>query len=226
MTGAARNLGSVIALSLAKQGFDVVVNTRSSQDEAELVAARVQEHGVKALAVSADVTDAAQVSAMFEAAASLGDVRVLVNNAAIRSTHSFANLTQDDWIRTHKVILEGAFLCSQRAVAAMRSGGGGRVINILGGHAMAGDANRVHVSAAKHGLVGMTLALSMACREDAITVNAVSPAGMSGSVAAMGAKRQQVADMVTFLASPRAAAVTGQVIEVDCSRVPPSEEPT
>jgi 3-oxoacyl-[acyl-carrier protein] reductase len=214
VTGAARNLGSTIALSLAAQGLDVVVNTRRALDEAQQVADRAASLGVAARVVVADVTDGAAVTEMFRQASDLGDVRVLVNNVSLRTRVSFDDLTLEDWRSAHAATLEGAFLCSKAAVPLMRGLGGGRVVNILGGNAMAGDPSRVHVASAKHGLVGLTISLARACAADGITVNAVSPVGLHGDVQQLQAGRQHVADVVTFLASAEAGAVTGQVIDV------------
>lgn len=217
VTGAARNLGSAIALSLAAQGFDVVVNTRRELAQAQQVADRATSLGVAALAVEADVSDEVAVTEMFRQASGLGDVRVLVNNVALRTRVSFDDLTLEDWRTAHAATLEGAFLCSRSAVPLMRRLGGGRVVNILGGNAMAGDPTRVHVASAKHGLVGLTVSLARACAADGITVNAVSPVGLTGlhgDAEALQAGRAQVADVVSFLASAAAAGVTGQVIDV------------
>jgi 3-oxoacyl-[acyl-carrier protein] reductase len=214
VTGAARNLGSAIALSLAAQGFDVVVNTRRDLAAAQQVADRATSLGVTARAVVADVTDEAAVTDLFRQASALGDVRVLVNNASLRSRVSFDDLTLEEWRTAHAVTLEGAFLCSRAAVPLMRRLGGGRVVNILGGNAMAGDPSRVHVASAKHGLAGFTISLARACATDGITVNAVSPVGLDGGDEQLQAGRQRVADVVTFLASAGAAGVTGQVIDV------------
>lgn len=218
VTGAARNLGAVIALTLAAQGFDLVVNTRSNIDEAQQVAERATSLGVTAIAVAADVTDEAAVQDMFAQASAVGAVRVLVNNAALRSRRALDDLTLAEWRTAVGVILEGSFLCSKAAVPLIRAGGGGSVVNILGGNALAGDPDRVHVASAKHGLVGLTLSLARACAGDGITVNALSPVALHGEDAQMRAGRQQVADVVSFLVSKSATALTGQVIEVGAHR--------
>jgi 3-oxoacyl-[acyl-carrier protein] reductase len=218
VTGAARNLGSVIALTLAAQGFDLVVNTRRNLEEAQRVADRATSLGVTARAVAADVTDEAAVQDMFGQASAVGDVRVLVNNAALRSRVPLDDLSLAEWRTATAVILDGAFLCSRSAIPLMRGAGGGRVVNVLGGNAMAGDPARPHVAAAKHGLVGLTLALARACEADPITVNAVSPVGLHGDDAQLRVGRQHVADVVGLLVSDSAAAVTGQVIQVHGAR--------
>jgi 3-oxoacyl-[acyl-carrier protein] reductase len=220
VTGGARNLGRSIVLALAGAGFDVVVNTRSNLDQAEAVAEEVRDLGVRALPVRADVTDADAVAEMMRGAAGLGPLRVLVNNAALRTHVPIEEMTFDDWRTVHSVILDGAFRCVSAALPAMRTaagagGGGGRIITLLGAKAMRGDPARVHVAAAKYGLVGMTLSLANACAGDGITVNAVSPGLVTeGDEQEIARRRAGVASTVAFLASTAASDVTGQVIEV------------
>jgi 3-oxoacyl-[acyl-carrier protein] reductase len=217
VTGAGRNLGSVIALALARDGFDVVVNTRSDIGGARAVCSRIEALGVRARAAVADVTDATAVARLMDEAHELGDIRVLVNNAALRNRVSFGELTLEQWRATLAVTLDAAFICSHAALDRMS--GGGRIVNILGANALAGDPDRVHVSAAKHGLVGLTRALAAACAGTGVTVNAVSPAGLQGEPAQLEQRRREVADVVAFLSSHAASGITGQVIEVGAADV-------
>jgi 3-oxoacyl-[acyl-carrier protein] reductase len=219
VTGGARNLGRAIVLALAGVGFDLVVNTRSDLEQAEAVAEEARDLGVRALPVLADVTDGAAVAGMMRAAADLGPLRVLVNNAALRTRVPVDEMTFDDWRAVHSVILDGAFHCVRAALPALRAAasddGGGRIITLLGANALRGDPARVHVAAAKYGLVGMTLALAGACAGAGITVNAVSPGQVTrGDEQEIVQHRAGVASTVTFLASAAASEVTGQVIEV------------
>lgn len=219
VTGGARNLGRAIVLALAGAGFDVVVNTRTDLDRAEAVAGEARDLGVRALAVRADVTDGDVVAELMRRAAGLGPLRVLVNNVALRTHVPIDRLTFDDWRAVHAVVLDGAFRCVHAALPAMRAaadgGGGGRIINLLGAKAMRGDPSRVHVAAAKYGLVGMTLALAGACAADGITANAVSPGLVTPDDEHETVRlRGAVASTIAFLASAAASEITGQVIEV------------
>ena len=101
---------------------------------------------------------------MFETVAAHGRLRVLVNNASYRPRQPVHEITEEDWRRVHSVTLDGAFRCIRCALPALSPGG--RVVNILGRNALSGDSERVHVSAAKYGLLGLTLALAAALRED------------------------------------------------------------
>ena len=161
VTGSGRNIGRAIALKLAGEGANVVVNARSNQEEAEAVAEEVRAVGVDALPVLADVSDREQVEAMFSAASErFGSVDVLVSNAAIRPHKSFTELTLDDWERVRGVVLDGAFYCARNALPAMQANGFGRIVFLTGDGAWNGSAERSHVSAAKMGIVGLARGLA------------------------------------------------------------------
>lgn len=223
VTGSGRNLGRTIALTLASKGFDVVVNYRTGSESARGVAREAERLGASAKIVAADVSDPDQVDKMLGIAATMGDVRVLVNNAALRTPGAIDDLDLATWRAVQAVTLDGAFLCSRAALPHMRRRGGGRIVNVLGGNAWRGDPARVHLSAAKHGLWGLTLALAKACAEDGITVNAVSPTGLTrdDDEGLLGIQRNRIGEVVSYLASAEAAAVTGQMIELDCTHLHP-----
>jgi 3-oxoacyl-[acyl-carrier protein] reductase len=128
-----------------------------------------------------------------------------------------SDLTLADWQAVRAVTLDGAMACVLAALPRMRQSGDGRIITMIGANALRGDPGRVHVSAAKHGLIGMTKALAAAVATDGITVNAVSPGKMNpehAPVAETDRRRESVSDTVAFLASPAAFGITGQLIEV------------
>ena len=224
VTGGARNLGRAIVLALARSGYDVVVNARTDLEGAEKVAAEAREIGVSAVCALADVGSPEQVQRMFAAADSLGPVRALVNNAAVRTQVPAYDVTATDWESVRSVTLDGAMHCVFEALPRLRSAGGGAIVSIIGGNALRGDARRFHVSAAKYGLVGMTKGLAAACAPDGISVNAVSPShmepdpGMAAAEQETQRRRDAVADAVAFLASPSGVDVTGQLIEVGAAR--------
>ncbi len=222
VTGAGRNLGRAIALALARDGFDVVVNTRSDVAQAEQVAAEARKFGVSAAVAVADVADPAAVARMFAMADGLGPLRVLVNNAGARTRVPVYDVTTADWAAVRSVTLDGAMNCVLTALPRLRTAGGA-IVSVIGGNALRGDPDRFHVSAAKYGLVGMTKALAAACSADDVTVNAVSPSNMvpeAGPDAERETRRRReaVADTVAFLVSPAACDVTGQVVDVGTAR--------
>ncbi|MET7994391.1 SDR family NAD(P)-dependent oxidoreductase [Amycolatopsis sp. NPDC005232] len=213
VTGGVRNLGRAIALALAADGFGVVVTAGSDHATAQQTAGEIAALGVPALGLVADVADPAAVAGMVERAAELGPVRVLVNNAALRTRVPFDELTLAEWAAVRSVTLDGAFHCAHAVLPHLRRAGGGRIVSMIGANALRGDPSRVHLSAAKHGVVGLTKALSAAYAAEGITVNAVSPGRMNAPDAAESElRRERVAATVAFLASPAAGHVTGQLI--------------
>ena len=155
VTGSGRNIGRTIILEMAREGAQVVVNTKANRSEAEAVTKEAQALGVKAITTLADVSDKAQVDAMFsQALAEFGQVDILVSNAAIRPQKSFTELSVEEWHQAIGVILDGAFYCTQAALPTMINNQFGRVIYITGDGEYSGVAKRAHGSAAKLGLTG------------------------------------------------------------------------
>lgn len=213
VTGAGSGLGAAIAEQLAAQGLTVAVNTRAHTEQADAVAAGIRAAGGCAFSVTANVTDPSAVRHMFDAIAARGRLRVLVNNASYRPRQRVETITEDDWYQVRSVTLDGAFRCIRHALPALVPGG--RIVNILGRNALAGDPERVHLSAAKHGLLGLTVALAAALRDDGVAVNAVSP-GVESTGPELDRCRVEIASQVARLAFVNAADETGTVVRVDC----------
>jgi 3-oxoacyl-[acyl-carrier protein] reductase len=214
VTGAGSGLGAVIAERLAREGLTVAVNTRARTAEADAVVGAIRADGGQAFTVTADVTDAVAVRQMFETVAGRGALRVLVNNAAYRPRQPVETITEEQWRQVLAVTLDGAFRCVRHALPALVPGG--RIVNILGRNALAGDPGRVHLSAAKHGLLGLTVALAAALRGDGVAVNAVSP-GVDTDGPELNRCRDEIAAQVARLAFADAAVVSGSVVRVDCA---------
>lgn len=232
LTGAVRRNGRAMALELAREGANIVINTRSSKREAEAVAAEVEALGVDTMVCLADVTDEKAVDNMIEAVvARFGRLDILVNNAANRSQSPFLEITFAQWHSIISIILDGAFLCSRAALPHMISAGGGRIVNIGGVSGHAGAMERAHVVTAKAGLVGLTKALAVEFAQKGITVNCVVPGKIGGerpksageSPPLVGGKGplvgregtfEEVAAIVLALCLPTGGFVTGQAIHV------------
>jgi 3-oxoacyl-[acyl-carrier protein] reductase len=225
VTGAARNIGRAIALALADAGAAVVVNARSSAEEAKAVAAEIEAAGGRAFAHLADVSDEAAVEAMAAAAMErYGRIDVLVNNAAIRDVAPIDSIDFAAWRRVTSIILDGAFLCTKACLPALRASGAGTIVNIGGMSGHTGAAGRPHVVAAKLGLVGLTRALAHDLAKDGITVNCVVPGLIETKRGASSGKSPHlhetllghrgkpgdIAGVVRFLAGPGGRYVTGQ----------------
>jgi 3-oxoacyl-[acyl-carrier protein] reductase len=232
VTGAGRNIGRGIALALADGGAAVVVNARSNLKEAEGVAAEIERAGGQALAVTADVADAAAVEKMVAAAAKrFGRIDILVNNAAVRAEQAFETMSLADWRAVTAIILDGAFNCARACLPYLKQSGAGVIINIGGLSAHTGAARRPHVVTAKAGLTGLTRALAHELAPDKIRVNTVTPGVMAtprppgapepqhhSLVHALVGRRGQpddIAGAVRFLCGPGASFITGQNIQVN-----------
>ena len=234
VTGAGRNIGREIALGLAAAGWAVAVNVRTSVAEGQSVVDAITATGGLALLCVADVGDRTAVGAMVEGISEKwGRLDALVNNAAIRREAKLAALSASDWHDTLRVVLDGAFFCTQAALPWLRASGRGAIVNIGGLTAHTGAAERVHVVTAKAGLVGMTRALAHDLAADKITVNCVAPGLIDTVRAAASASAQpkhpaqhqtllgrrgtaqEVAQSVVFLAGDGARFITGQVLHVN-----------
>lgn len=234
VTGSGRNIGRAIVLRFAEQGADVVVNVRTSREEAEAVAEEARARGVRAMALVADVRDQRAICNGLDAVRrDIGPVDVIVNCAAIRPESPFESLPLDEWREVLSVMLDGAFVATQAVVPGMLDLGWGRVINIAGITGQAGAPRRAHVVTGKSGLIGFTKALALEYAERGITVNAVSPGfidtarGGTSSVVApahhadrrvpMGHLGQpgDVAALCCYLASDEGRFITGQVLAVN-----------
>jgi 3-oxoacyl-[acyl-carrier protein] reductase len=232
VTGAGRNIGRAIALTLADGGAAVVVNARSNLQEAEAVAGEIERSGGKALAVTADVADANAVASMVDAAAArFGRIDILVNNAAVRAEQALETMTLADWRAVTGVILDGAFNCVKACLPHLKQAGAGAIVNIGGLSAHTGAARRPHVVTAKAGLVGFTRALAHELAPDNIRVNTVTPGLMSTprpagqpepqhhslvrSLAGRRGEPSDIAAAVRFLCGPGASFITGQNIQVN-----------
>jgi 3-oxoacyl-[acyl-carrier protein] reductase len=232
VTGAGRNIGRGIALALADGGAVVVVNARSNLEEAQAVAGEIEGAGGKALALTADVADAAAVEKMVAAAVTrFGGIDILVNNAAVRVEQAFESMTLADWRAVTAVILDGAFNCVKACLPHLKRSGSGVIVNIGGLSAHTGAARRPHVVTAKAGLLGFTRAMAHELAGDGIRVNTVTPGLMAmprpvgqpepqhhSHVHALAGRRgrpEDIAAAVRFVCSPAAGFITGQNIQVN-----------
>jgi 3-oxoacyl-[acyl-carrier protein] reductase len=176
VTGASRGIGAAVALALAEAGAAVAVNYRERADDAEAIITRIKASGGRAIAVAADVSQAASVAALVEqVAAALGPIDILVNNAGVALVRGVDDLTEEDFDRTIAVNLKSAFLCTQAVLPAMRARQWGRIVNISSGAARGAGAIGVHYNASKAGLEGLTRGYAARLVKEGITVNAVAP---------------------------------------------------
>jgi 3-oxoacyl-[acyl-carrier protein] reductase len=176
VTGASRGIGAAIAIALAEAGAAVAVNYRERADDAASVVAKIKSMGGRAVAVAADVSQAAAVAKMMERVVSdLGPIDILVNNAGMAIVRGVDDLTESEFDQTIAVNLKSAFLCTQAVLPAMRARKWGRIVNISSGAARGAGAIGVHYNASKAGMEGLTRGYAARVVKDGITVNAVAP---------------------------------------------------
>lgn len=233
VTGATRGIGRAIAIRLAEDGFDVVINYRGDVGPAEELAREIEAAGGKSHAIKADVTKADDVASLIEGAINaFGKVDVLVNNAGITRDTLIMRMSEDDWDAVLETNLKGAFLCSKAVIRPMMRQRSGSIVNVSSVVGLVGNAGQANYAAAKAGMIGMTKTLAKEVGSRGIRVNAVAPGFIETRLTDVlpenlkeGAKEQvalkrfgtpeEVAGAVAFLVSSSAAYITGNVLSVD-----------
>lgn len=176
VTGASRGIGAAIALALGEAGAAIAVNYRERADAADALVADLNEAGYQAVAVAADVSQAAAVAKMIDHVSSaLGAIDILVNNAGLAIVRGVDDLTEEDFDRTITVNLKSAFLCTQAVLPSMRARRWGRIVNVTSGAARGAGSIGPHYNASKAGMEGLTRGYAARLVKEGITVNAVAP---------------------------------------------------
>src|ERR1700722_573863 len=244
ITGASRGIGAALARRFAREGPSVVVS--ANEKAAETVAADIVAAGGKAIARIADVTNKADVVALYDAAErEFGGVDVSIQNAGVITIARIEAMSEGEWDKVMAVNTKGVFLCCQEAIARMRKHKrNGRLINTASGQARQGFIYTPHYAASKFGVVGITQSLAKELAPTGITVNAFCPGIIDTDMWAYNdqawgkllgnyrpgelmqewvnnipmkrcGRPEDVAGLVTFLASDDASYITGQTINVD-----------
>jgi len=231
VTGASRGIGRSIALALAAEGANVVVNYASSGAAADAVVQEIVAMGRSAIALQADVAQPEQVETLFNTVMEKWSrIDILVNNAGIARDTLLLRMKLEDWQAVIDLNLTGVFLCTKAASKIMLKQRSGRIINLTSVVGETGNAGQANYSAAKAGVIGFTRTVAKELASRGITVNAVAPgfiatdmtANLQGDeilkVIPLGRYGQpdEVAGLVRFLAAdPSAAYITGQIINID-----------
>ena len=233
VTGASRGIGRAIALRLAADGANVVVNYNARADAAEAVAEQVRGCGVEALVVQADVAVSGDVDRLVNAALEqFKRIDVLVNNAGITRDTLIMRMSEEDWDIVLDTNLKSAFLVSKAVLRPMLRQRAGRIVNVTSISGVIGNPGQANYSASKAGMIGLTRSTAREVASRTITCNAVAAGVIDTDIWAgvpdasieslmqmvpLGRKGtpEDVADAVAFLASDAAAYITGQVLNVD-----------
>ncbi|RNB91930.1 3-oxoacyl-[acyl-carrier-protein] reductase [Brevibacillus fluminis] len=233
VTGASRGIGRAIALKLAADGCNVVVNYAGSEAAAAETVAKIKELGREAIMVKANVSSADEVNDMFKSALdTFGQIDILVNNAGITRDNLMMRMKEEEWDDVIDTNLKGVFNCIKAATRPMMKQRSGRIINITSVVGVLGNAGQANYVAAKAGVIGLTKTAARELASRGITVNAVAPGFIATDMtdvlpedvkanlltqiplARLG-QADEIANVVHFLASDAAAYMTGQTLHVD-----------
>ena len=231
VTGAGQGIGRAIALKLSECGAQVVVVDVNS--DATSVVAEITSSGGAACFIEADVSNSKSVEKMVSLAMDeFGSVDVLVNNAGINRDGLILRMNESDWDKVLDVNLKSAFLCTKSILRSMLRNKWGRIINLSSVVGVMGNLGQANYSASKAGLIGLTKTVSREVGSRNITVNAIAPGFIMTEMTArlpqdvqdkiksrisMGrfGSPEEIADLVSYLASDQASYITGQVIGID-----------
>ncbi len=233
VTGASGGIGSACARLFADKGYKVAVHCRKNKAAAEELTNELRSKGCEAVCVCADLSDDAQVKAMFsEIRNTLGDVEILINNAGVAQQKLFTDTTRADYDFLFGANLLSAINCSREALKSMIAAHSGSIVNVSSMWGISGASCEVLYSASKAALIGFTKALAKEAGPSNIRVNCVAPGVVDTKMNAnlsqedMQAladetplcrigKPEEIANAVVFLATQDASFVTGQILSVD-----------
>jgi 3-oxoacyl-[acyl-carrier protein] reductase len=228
VTGASRGIGAAVARTLARDGFDIVLTCVHQRAAADAVAGEIRAQGRNAWVAQFDVADASATRAAIAELLAATEIHAVVNNAGVLSDGAFPALSAEAWHRVIDTSLDGFFHVTQPLVMPMTRRRWGRIVNIASLSGVHGNRGQVNYAAAKAGLIGATKSLALELASRNITVNAVAPglidtemiasAHAEEMVKQIPMKRmgtaQEVAELVGYLVSDRAAYMTGQVLTI------------
>ena len=230
VTGGSGALGAAICRALAADGCHVLVHANGAADRAVALAAEIAAAGGSAEPLAFDVTDADAAAAALERVLEAGPIQILVNNAGIHDDAVMPAMRREQWSRVVDVSLNGFFNVTQPLLMPMIGTRWGRIVTLSSVAAIAGNRGQTNYAAAKAGLHGATKSLALELAPRGITVNAVAPGIIASPMAdaafdAETIKRmvpmkragrpEEVAELVAFLASDRAAYISGQIISIN-----------
>lgn len=230
VTGGSGTIGAAIAERLAEDGYAVVVHGFRHRESAERVAEAIRAHGGTAVSVSFDITDEAETSQGLETLLKEGPIQLIVNNAGLHDDAPMAGMTGEQWTKVIEVSLHGFFNVTQPLLLPMIGTRWGRIISISSVAGVIGNRGQANYAAAKAALHGASKSLAIELASRGITVNVVAPGLIESPATRASFKPEQieaivpmkragtpeeVAALVSFLASEQAGYITGQVIGIN-----------
>ncbi len=233
ITGASGGIGRAIALSMAKEGAKVVIHYNGSKEKAEVLRQEILQKGGDAIVYQCDVSDFAACEEFIKTVIEeCGRLDILVNNAGVTRDGLLLKMSEQDFDSVVDTNLKGTFNCSRFAARQMLKQKSGRIINISSVSGVMGNAGQANYSASKAGVIGFTKACARELAPRHITVNAIAPGFIETEMTRklsetvreqavtqipLGAfgSPEDIAHMAVFLASEKAAYITGQVINID-----------
>ena len=233
VTGAGRGIGRAIAIALAKEGAEVIVNYNGSEERAKEVKQTIEENGGKASIYKCNVSDFETCEAMIkDVVKEYGHLDILVNNAGITKDGLIMKMKEEDFDSVLNVNLKGTFNTIRHSARQMLKQRSGKIINISSVSGILGNAGQANYAASKAGVIGLTKTMARELGSRGITVNAIAPGVVDTEMtevlsdkvkeAATGqiplghfGETEDIAETVAFLASDAAKYITGQVLHVD-----------
>lgn len=233
ITGASRGIGKQIAISLAQDGYDVIVNYNGGEERAKAVCVECERFGSKTMAIKADVSNFDEVGTMIEMIMKeYGRIDCLVNNSGITKDNLLLRMNEEDFTSVIDVNLKGTFHCIKHVTRIMMKQRSGSIINMASVIGLIGNVGQANYAASKAGIIGLSKSVARELAPRGIRVNSIAP-GFIETEMTLGLDEkvkdailsqiplkqygnvEDVANMVVFLASEKSRYVTGQVIHVD-----------
>ena len=229
ITGGTQGIGKAIVEKLISEDYKVIIGFMSQKAKANDLAKNINSMNGDAITVHCDISSRSSIQ---EAVAKIKHIDILINNAGISQSKDFLDITDEDWNQMININLRGAFICSQEVIPSMLDRNWGRIINITSIGGQWGGINQVHYASSKAGLTGLSMSLARLYSGKGITSNSISPGIIETEMTSWIKNEdkqiltqdipvgrfglvEEVAEVVSFLASDASGYITGQTINVN-----------